>query len=91
MLKSRFYLGQIRLGDQVAARYVTAFGPLLSFDVAGAEEAATAITVTIAGTTYDVLGLVAVQQEAIEVKLRHYGRAPLHFDTTHGACACRTA
>lgn len=28
------------LGDPVAARYVTAFGPLLSFDVAGAEEAA---------------------------------------------------
>jgi cystathionine gamma-synthase len=27
------------LGDPVAARYVTAFGPLLSFDVAGAEEA----------------------------------------------------
>jgi len=28
------------LGDPVASRYVTAFGPLLSFDVAGAEEAA---------------------------------------------------
>ncbi len=28
------------LGDPVAARYVEAFGPLLSFDVAGAEEAA---------------------------------------------------
>jgi cystathionine gamma-synthase len=27
------------LGDPVAARYVTAFGPLLSFDVADAEEA----------------------------------------------------
>ncbi len=27
------------LGDPVAARYVTAFGPLLSFDVAGADEA----------------------------------------------------
>ena len=27
------------LGDPTAARYVTAFGPLLSFDVAGAEEA----------------------------------------------------
>jgi cystathionine gamma-synthase len=28
------------LGDPIALRYVTAFGPLLSFDVAGAEEAA---------------------------------------------------
>jgi cystathionine gamma-synthase len=28
------------LGDPVAARYVSAFGPLLSFDVAGAEHAA---------------------------------------------------
>jgi cystathionine gamma-synthase len=28
------------LGDPVAARYVSAFGPLLSFDVAGAEQAA---------------------------------------------------
>ncbi len=27
------------LGDPVAARYVTAFGPLLSFDVAGADQA----------------------------------------------------
>ena len=27
------------LGDPVAARYVTAFGPLLSFDVADAEQA----------------------------------------------------
>ena len=27
------------LGDAVAARYVSAFGPLLSFDVAGGEQA----------------------------------------------------
>jgi cystathionine gamma-synthase len=41
-LRDHPLVGTVRypgLGDPVAARYVTAFGPLLSFDVAGAEQA----------------------------------------------------